>query len=211
MVLTGCIAPHLSPTTYRCSGSPEFPNVFNQITPETRDRLLPGVKPGMTREQVRAIFRELQHQIPEIATGVALDDSNPEFFDFLAGTCPHLRYVFKNDRLVATGRLGMEAGFWTYIGRSFTESRCEVSRTKIMGQYHWLRTSPKYDEHGHFIGLETIDDGPLAPGSLKAHVEARRKIERNHTWLNTEEKDDDPDYLPPGERNYCKGMKPPGP
>jgi hypothetical protein len=194
LVLTGCIAPNLSPTTYRCTDSPGFPRSFNEKTSERTNRLLPGVEPGMTREQVRAIFQELRHD-PEIAKGVTLDDSNPEFLYFLAGTCPHLRYRFKNDRLVAAGRLGMEAGFWTYIGRDFTETRCDISRTES-GEYHWFRTGPQYDQHGHFIGIEKIDDGPLAKGSLRLYL---------RPW-ETRASD-----VPLAERNFCKGMKAPGP
>ena len=149
-------------TSLRCADTPGFPKSFNEMTSELAERLLPGVEPGMTREQVRIIFQELRKD-PEIAASVALDDSDPEFLYFLAGTCPHLRYRFENNRLVAAGRLGMEAGSWTYVGRVFTETRCNIGSTNT-GEAHWFRTIPKYDQQGHFIGIEKMDDGPLAKG-----------------------------------------------
>lgn len=187
LLLTSCMAPGLSPTTNRCVESPGFPQSFNEKTSERTDRLFPGVEPGMTREQVRKIFEELRRD-PTIASGVTLDDSDPEFFYFLAGTCPHLRYRFRNNHLVAAGRLGKEIGIWTYIGRNFTEPRCNVSRTRT-GEYHWIRTSPKYDKRGDFIGMEDIDDGPLAKGSLRLYLNP----------LETKASD-----VPLAERNYCK-------
>lgn len=202
-VLTGCIAPHLSPTTYRCADSPGFPASFNRMTSERTYRLLPGVEPGMTREQVRSIFEELR-QDPEIAKGVAFDDSDAEYFYFLAGTCPHLRYRFENNRLVAAGRLGKEAGFWTYIGRNFTETRCDMSQTRT-GEWHWIRTVAKYDQHGHFIGTEKIDDGSLAKGSpgeyrVPAKLSPEEVKAKKEEMKKTEKNGD----APLAERDYCK-------
>lgn len=183
LLLTGCIAPYLSPMTYRCSGAPELPKSFvkklGDRYPDSdlllpglpRWLLLPGVEPGMTREQVRKSYQELLHD-PDIAAGVTLDDSDPDLFYFLTGTCPRLRYRFKNNHLVAVGGLDMEMGVLHFRDMDYTETRCELSLTKT--GYHWFRTTPKYDDHGDFIGVERTDDGP-------------------HTWTN-----------------YCEGMKPRG-
>jgi hypothetical protein len=142
----------------------------------------------MTREQVRSVFEDLR-QDPEIAKGVTLDDSDPEFLYFLAGACPRLRYRFKDDHLVAAGRLGTEGGSWTYIGRDFTEPRCDVSRTRS-GEYHWFRSSPIYDERGVFVGTEQIDDGPLSEASLRAYLHPMERI----------------DATSRAQLNYCEGM-----
>jgi hypothetical protein len=198
LILGGCMASQLSPTTYRCADTPGFPLRFNEMTSESSYRLLPGVEPGMTRGQVRSIFEELR-QDPQIAKGVTLDDSDPEYLYFLAGTCPHLRYRFQNNRLVAAARVGKEAGFWTYIGRNFTETRCDMSQTRT-GEWHWIRTVAKYDQHGNFIGTEKIDDGPTAKGSPGEY-----RVPAN---LSPEEvkkkKEEMKKSVPLAERDYCK-------
>jgi len=163
-LVTGCtVMTYLDPMTNRCRDAPGLPASFQRQLSDggywnfLGQWLLPGVEPGTTREQIRKIFQGMRLD-PDIAAGVTLDDSDPDFFNFLAGTCPYIRYRFKNNHLVAVRSLVMEMGFFYHREMDYTEIRCDLSLTKT--GYRIFRTRPTYDEHGDFIGVEKTDVGP---------------------------------------------------
>jgi hypothetical protein len=186
LVLNGCLGfLYLSPTAHRCG----FPDAFTRFPEGFEKTIVARIEPGMTRAQVRSSFDELRRDQPEITKGVNLDGDDSEYLYFLAGTCPWLRYRFENDHLVSSAYLIQELGFLAYPENDYTDPSCDMIK-KGPDDYHWIRTMPKYDPQGYFIGTEDIDDGPISEADLRSLSGHLR------------------DYVPPDspERNYCKGM-----
>ena len=158
LLLTGCI--NLSPTTYHCAGNPEFAERFMVLLEQDE---LPGVEPGMTREQVREVYQELRQdpggsRLTLFLQNLVLDDTEPDLLYFKAGACPVMRYRFKNNHLVAIGALRMEAGIWHYSNKDYLETRSHWIRTK--NGRKGFRLDPKYDERGNLIGIDKTAEQP---------------------------------------------------
>lgn len=137
-----------SPLMYFCAGEMVFSDRFTGLP----DPEVPGIEPGMTREQVRRTFEVLLREpsgrrIESLHRRLVLDDRQPDVLYFSSRECPILRYQFQNNRLSAVGALKMKAGVWYFSEKDYQQNK-------------WFRVDLKFDERGHIIGVARTEENP---------------------------------------------------